>query len=125
MDKKIHTFPFSVYEPPFHEQEKSKFGQLKLEITQCCPKSRQDWTAQARNHAVLSEVMPSSDSSSHISCSAVRSHAKFGQLKPDITRRCPKSCPVRTAQARNHAELSEVTPSSDSSSQNSCGDVRR
>ncbi|MED4228856.1 hypothetical protein P4670_27450, partial [Neobacillus cucumis] len=53
-------------------------------------------------------VQPSSDSTSQKSRRAVRSPAKFGQHKPEITQSCPKSSQVRTAQARNHAELSEV-----------------
>ncbi|MBM7656034.1 hypothetical protein [Neobacillus cucumis] len=42
-------------------------------------------TAQAGNHAELSEVKPSSDSSNQKSYGVVRSLAKFGQLKPEIT----------------------------------------
>ncbi|MBM7656035.1 hypothetical protein [Neobacillus cucumis] len=73
-----------------------------------CPKSIQVRTAQARNHVELSDVRPSSDSSSQKSYGAVRSLVKFGQLKPKIIRSSPKSSQVRTAQARNHTELSEV-----------------
>ncbi|MBM7656037.1 hypothetical protein [Neobacillus cucumis] len=73
-----------------------------------CPKSSQVRTVQAGNHVELSDVRPSSDSSSQRSCGVVRSLAKFGQLKPKIIRSCPKSSQVRTAQANNDTELSEV-----------------
>ncbi|MED4223812.1 hypothetical protein [Neobacillus cucumis] len=63
---------------------------------------------QLENHAELSEVKPSSNSSCQKSCGVVRSLAKFGQLKAKIMWSCPKSSQVRTAHARNHVELSEV-----------------
>ncbi|MBM7656038.1 hypothetical protein [Neobacillus cucumis] len=73
-----------------------------------CPNAGCFGQVQLENHAELSEVKPSSDSLSQKSYGAVRSLAKFGQLKPKIIRSCPKSSQVRTAQARNYAELSEV-----------------
>ncbi|MBM7653007.1 hypothetical protein [Neobacillus cucumis] len=48
---------------------------------------------------------------------AVRSQAKFGQHDSENTQSCPKSSRVRTLQVRNYAELPEVKPSSDITSQ--------
>ncbi|MBM7654905.1 hypothetical protein [Neobacillus cucumis] len=56
----------------------------------------------------LFEVKPCSDSSRQKSRGAVRSLAMFEQLKVEITWSCPKSNQIWTAQAKNHAELSEV-----------------
>ncbi|WP_205176677.1 hypothetical protein [Neobacillus cucumis] len=55
---------------------------------------------------------------------AVRSQAKFGQHDTENTKSCPKSSQVRTLQVRNYAELSEVKPSWDSTSQKTRRAVR-
>ncbi|MED4224397.1 hypothetical protein [Neobacillus cucumis] len=69
-----------------------------------CPNAGCFGQVQLENHAEQSEVKPSSDSLSQKSYGAVRSLAKFGQLKPEIMRSSPKSSQVRTVQAGNHAE---------------------
>ncbi|MBM7654647.1 hypothetical protein [Neobacillus cucumis] len=85
----------------------TKFGQPKPEMMRICPKSSEVRTTHARNHAELSEVKRSSDNTCQKSRGAVRSQAKFGQHTPEMMRSCPKSSEVRTAQARNDAELSK------------------
>ncbi|MBM7651805.1 hypothetical protein [Neobacillus cucumis] len=90
-------------------RSQAKFGQHDSENTQSCPKSSQVRTARHRKHEELSEVKPSSDITSQKLRRAVRSQAKLGQHKPENTQSCPKSSQVGTAQARKHAELSEVS----------------
>ncbi|MBM7651806.1 hypothetical protein [Neobacillus cucumis] len=78
-------------------RSQAKIGQHDSEITQSCPKSSQDRTAQARKHVELSEVKPSSDSMTQKTRRAVRSQAKFGPHDSENTQSCPKSSQVRTA----------------------------
>ncbi|MBM7651807.1 hypothetical protein, partial [Neobacillus cucumis] len=105
-------------------RSQAKFGQHDSENTQSCPKSSQVRTAQARKHEELSEVKPSSVSMTQKTRRAVRSQAKIGQHDSENTKSCPKSSQVRTAQARKHAELSEVKPRSDSMTQKTRRAVR-